>query len=114
MHKKDHDYWVLRDENEQLRRENAALAPAFLHAKDLHTVALPLSIQQLDDNPDELKRLLTISDRERKRATQLLSDYQDQAKRAQLLQSLAEKRIELLEQRLIDNELSPEVEVLVK
>ncbi|WP_423064332.1 hypothetical protein [Candidiatus Paracoxiella cheracis] len=111
---KNHDYWVLRDENEQLRRENAALAPAFLQAKDLDSVALPLSIQQLEDNPDQLKRLLTISDRERKRATQLLSDYQGQAKRARLLQTLAEKRIELLEQRLIDNGLPSEVEVLVK
>ncbi len=111
---KNHDYWVLRDENEQLRRENAALAPAFLQAKDLDSVALPLSIQQLEDNPDQLKRLLTISDRERKRATQLLSDYQGQAKRARLLQTLAEKRIALLEQRLIDHGLSPEVEVLVK
>ena len=110
---KNHVYWIQQEEIEQLRRENTALAPAFLHDKNLDHVPLPLSIQQLDDDPTVLKRLLTISDRERKRATQLLNDYEDQAKRARLAQNIAEKRVELLEQRLIEHNLSPEVEVLV-
>lgn len=110
---KNHDYWLLRDENDQLRRENSALAPAFLKAKDLDQVPLPLSIQQLGDEPMRLKQLLTISDRECKRATQLISDCQEQLKRAQLLQTLAEKRVELLEARLMNHGLSTEVEVLI-
>lgn len=109
----NHDYWLLRDENDQLRRENSALAPAFLKAKDLGQVPLPLSIQQLADDPMRLKQLLTVSDRERKRATKLINDCQEQLKRAQLLQTLAEKRVELLEARLMNHGLSTEVEVLI-
>jgi len=113
VHNKNHDYWLLRDENDQLRRENAALAPAFLKAKDLDQVPLPLSIQKLEDNPQRLKQLLTVNDRERKRAVQLLTDLNDQVRRAQLAQALAEKRVELLEARLMDHGLSTEVEVLI-
>ena len=110
---KNHEYWLLRDENDQLRRENTALAPAFLKAKDIDQVPMPLSIQQLDDDPMHLKQLLTVSDRDRKRATKLNSDYQDRMERAQLSQALAEKRVELLEQRLVENGFPTDVEVLI-